>query len=98
MPELAKKYQALNIKLDKTGGLTEAIALLHAAKTNNMQVMLGCMVASSLAMAPIYLLAEQADFIDLDGPVLVSQDRPNGFVFDEGWMSPSNQHLWGQAD
>jgi L-alanine-DL-glutamate epimerase-like enolase superfamily enzyme len=98
VPALAKKYQALNIKLDKTGGLTGAIELLNAAKANNMQVMLGCMVGSSLSMAPIYQLAEQADFIDLDGPVLVAKDRVNGFIFDGGWMSPSPHHLWGYPD
>jgi L-alanine-DL-glutamate epimerase-like enolase superfamily enzyme len=60
--------------------------------------MLGCMVGSSLSMAPIYQLAEQADFIDLDGPVLVAKDRVNGFIFDGGWMSPSPHHLWGYPD
>ena len=94
---LSKKYQALNIKLDKTGGLSEALEVLKQAKAHNMQVMLGCMVASSLAMAPIYLLADQADYIDLDGPVLVAKDRKNGFVFKHGTMSPSH-HLWGEGN
>ena len=63
-----------------------------------MQVMLGCMVASSLAMAPIYLLANKADFIDLDGPVIVATDRSNGFIFEQAWMRPSQPLLWGEAN
>lgn len=94
---LSKKYQALNIKLDKTGGLSGALDVLKQAKAHKMQVMLGCMVGSSLAMAPIYLLADQADYIDLDGPVLVARDRVNGFLFERGIMSPSHPHLWGEG-
>jgi len=97
LEELAKKYQAINIKLDKTGGLSEALHLLSAAKHHNLQVMLGCMVGSSLAMAPIYLLTGQADFVDLDGPVLVAKDRENGFIFKNGIMSTAPEHLWGMA-
>ena len=85
----------VNVKLDKTGGLTEALQLVNAAKLANMQVMLGCMVASSLAMAPIYVLASCADYIDLDGPVLVAEDRANGFYFKNGIMHKPDTLLWG---
>lgn len=95
VPELATKYQMVNVKLDKTGGLTEALQLVNAAKLANMQVMLGCMVASSLAMAPIYVLASCADYIDLDGPVLVAEDRANGFYFKNGNMLKPDKLLWG---
>jgi L-alanine-DL-glutamate epimerase-like enolase superfamily enzyme len=95
--ELKQKYQMVNIKLDKTGGLSEAISLYRAAKQADMQIMLGCMVASSLAMAPIFTLAHGADYIDLDGPVLVAQDRPNGFVFNGSEMSVPDKFLWGNA-
>ncbi len=93
--ELKTKYQMVNIKLDKSGGLTEAVALFHAAKKANMSTMLGCMVASSLAMAPIYTLAKEADYIDLDGPVLVAHDREHGFIFDNARMHIPSPFLWG---
>lgn len=95
IPELATKYQMVNVKLDKTGGLTEALHLVNAAKLANMQIMLGCMVASSLAMAPIYVLACHADCIDLDGPILVAKDRSNGFQFENGNMCKPDKFLWG---
>jgi L-alanine-DL-glutamate epimerase-like enolase superfamily enzyme len=94
---LERKYDMVNIKLDKTGGLTEAIKLANAAKAANMQIMLGCMVASSLAMAPIFVLVDCADYIDLDGPVLVLQDRPNGFIFTKNTMQKPRNLLWGQG-
>lgn len=97
LPELVGKYQAVNIKLDKTGGLTEAVALLKAAQQANLQIMLGCMVGSSLAMAPAYALASQAQFIDLDGPILVAEDRAQGFIIQQGQMSPAVPALWGQG-
>lgn len=97
MNVLVSKYNMVNIKLDKTGGLSEAIKLMHVAKAHKMQIMLGCMVASSLAMAPIYVLAASADFIDLDGPVLVLNDRPNGFIFEGATMYQSEPFLWGQG-
>lgn len=95
--ELASKYDMVNIKLDKSGGLTEALILANAAKKANLQIMLGCMVASSLAMAPIFMLANMADFIDLDGPILVAQDRPHGFLFDGGHMQKPEHFLWGHG-
>jgi L-alanine-DL-glutamate epimerase-like enolase superfamily enzyme len=91
-------YQAVNIKLDKTGGLTEARELLFLAQHHQLQIMVGCMVASSLAMAPAYLLCAGADFVDLDGPLLVKHDRKNGFGFKQGLMSPDPAHLWGLGD
>ena len=92
---LAKYYQAVNIKLDKTGGLTEAIRAYHAAKEHNLQIMIGCMVGSSLAMAPAYGLCADVQFVDLDGPLLVAQDRADGFTFDQGRMIQPEPFLWG---
>ena len=92
---LAKYYQAVNIKLDKTGGLTEAIRAYHAAKERNLQIMIGCMVGSSLAMAPAYGLCADVQFVDLDGPLLVAQDRADGFTFDQGRMIQPEPFLWG---
>ena len=95
LPYLSKRYQAINIKLDKTGGLTEAIALSKEAKALGLDIMVGCMVGSSLAMAPAYLLAANAKYVDLDGPILVAEDRPHGFTINQGMMSALNHHLWG---
>ena len=92
---LANYYQAVNIKLDKTGGLTEGIRALKKAKDARMQVMVGCMVGSSLAMAPAYCLCESVQFVDLDGPLLVAQDRDDGFTFEHGRMSQPSPFLWG---
>ena len=92
---LANYYQAVNIKLDKTGGLTEGIRALKKAKDANMQVMVGCMVGSSLAMAPAYCLCESVQFVDLDGPLLVAKDRADGFTFEHGRMSQPSPFLWG---
>ncbi len=91
-------YQAVNIKLDKTGGFSEAMELVKLAQHHQLQIMVGCMVASSLAMAPAYLLCAEADFVDLDGPLLVKQDRKNGFVFNHGAMTFSATPLWGMGD
>lgn len=92
---LIGKYQAVNIKLDKTGGLTEALALVAEAKRLNLEVMVGCMVATSLAMAPAFLLAQQAKYVDLDGPLLLSHDRAGGFTFTGSLMHPNAPALWG---
>ena len=94
---LRKRYQSINIKLDKTGGLTEAAALYKAARAMDFSVMVGCMVGTSLAMAPAYLLCDGADFVDLDGPILIAQDRENGFCFDNGKMWQPDTFLWGMA-
>jgi len=95
LAELAGKYDAVNIKLDKAGGLTEALAVAAEAKRQKFVIMVGCMVATSLAMAPAVLLAQTACFVDLDGPLLLSKDRPNGLRFDDGLVYPPSPSLWG---
>lgn len=89
------KYDAINIKLDKTGGLTPAIALAHAARERGLKIMVGCMLATSLGMAPAFLLSPLADFIDLDGPLLLRKDRDPGIRFDGSLMHPPHPALWG---
>jgi len=93
--KLAGKYDAINIKLDKTGGLTEALALAQAAREMNFRIMVGCMVATSLAMAPAMLVAQLAHVIDLDGPMLLARDRNPGITFDGSLMYPAEPALWG---
>lgn len=95
LPELAGKYDMINIKLDKTGGLTEALALKREAVTLGFGIMVGCMVASSLAMAPAVLVAQGADIVDLDGPLLLGEDRSNPLSYDAHGVHPSNPELWG---
>jgi L-alanine-DL-glutamate epimerase-like enolase superfamily enzyme len=92
---LVGKYDAINIKLDKTGGLTEALALAQAAKDMNFKIMVGCMLATSLAMAPAMLVAQSAHVIDLDGPLLLARDRNPGITFDGSLMYPPPPELWG---
>ena len=92
---LTGKYDAINIKLDKTGGLTEALALAEAAERSGFAVMAGCMVATSLAMAPAVLLAQKARFTDLDGPLLLARDRPDGLRYDASLVYPPEPALWG---
>ncbi|WP_373503261.1 N-acetyl-D-Glu racemase DgcA [Aestuariivirga sp.] len=89
------KYDAINIKLDKTGGLTPAIALAEASKARGLKIMVGCMLATSLGMAPAFLLSPMAEFIDLDGPLLLKQDREPGIHFDGSLMYPPPASLWG---
>lgn len=84
IPRLAGLYDGVNIKLDKAGGLTQAIEIYNAARAHNMGVMLGCMLSTSLGIAPAFLLAQQADFVDLDGPALLAEDRANCFTFRQG--------------
>jgi L-alanine-DL-glutamate epimerase-like enolase superfamily enzyme len=95
MNTLKGRYDAVNIKLDKSGGLTEALAMVAEAKRLEFQIMIGCMVATSLAMAPAFLVAQQAQFVDLDGPLLLAQDRPDGFQFTGSTMHPPSAELWG---
>jgi L-alanine-DL-glutamate epimerase-like enolase superfamily enzyme len=92
---LVGRYDAVNIKLDKAGGLTEALDLARAAKAAGLGVMVGCMVATSLAMAPALLLAQQADFVDLDGPVLLARDRQPGLRYAGSLVYPPDPELWG---
>ena len=92
---LTGKYDMVNIKLDKAGGLTEALALRDAARAAGFGVMVGCMVGSSLAMAPAVLVAQGAAFTDLDGPLLLARDRAHPLVYDERGVHPSTRELWG---
>jgi len=92
---LSGKYDVINIKLDKTGGLTEALALKEAALQHGFGVMVGCMVGSSLAMAPALLVAQGVDFVDLDGPLLLAEDREDPIVFEGSTMYPAPTVLWG---
>jgi len=95
LPGLKGKYDMANIKLDKTGGLTEALALRDAARAAGYDIMVGCMVGSSLAMAPAVLLAQGAAVTDLDGPLLLAEDRDQPLLFDEAGVHPSTPSLWG---
>jgi L-Ala-D/L-Glu epimerase / N-acetyl-D-glutamate racemase len=92
---LRDRYDAVNIKLDKTGGLTEALAMADAAQALGFEIMVGCMVATSLAMAPAMLLAGQARFVDLDGPLLLTRDRDGGLRYDGSLVYPPEAALWG---
>jgi L-alanine-DL-glutamate epimerase-like enolase superfamily enzyme len=83
------------VKLDKTGGLTEAVAMVRAARRLGFEIMVGCMLASSLAMAPALLLAQLAQFVDLDGPLLLAEDRPDGIEYRDGLAFPPRPALWG---
>ncbi len=95
LPDLKAKYQMINVKLDKTGGLTEAIHLTQVAKELGFGVMIGCMVGTSLAMAPATLLGPYAEFVDLDGPLLMKKDRDHGLDFTDGMVSAPFPELWG---
>ncbi len=95
LPAMKGKYDLVNIKLDKTGGLTEALALRAAARDEGYGIMVGCMVGSSLAMAPAVLLAQGAAFTDLDGPLLLAEDRAVPLGFDAAGVHPPDRALWG---
>jgi len=95
LPGLKGKYDVVNIKLDKTGGLTEALALRAAARAEGYGIMVGCMVGSSLAMAPAVLVAQGALVTDLDGPLLLAKDRAHPLTFDAAGVHPSEAALWG---
>ena len=95
LPALRGKYDMVNIKLDKTGGLTEALALRSAAIAQGYGIMVGCMVGSSLAMAPAVLLAQGAAVVDLDGPLLLAEDRDTPMTFDAAGVHPPDAALWG---
>lgn len=95
LPALRGKYDVVNIKLDKTGGLTEALALRDAALAEGFQVMVGCMVGSSLAMAPATLVAQGAMVTDLDGPLLLAEDRADAMYYDDAGVHPPSAALWG---
>ena len=95
LPDLAGKYDMINIKLDKTGGLTEALALRDVAHAQGYGIMVGCMVGSSLAMAPAVLVAQGADVVDLDGPLLLAEDRDHPLHYDAAGVHPPEAALWG---
>jgi L-alanine-DL-glutamate epimerase-like enolase superfamily enzyme len=95
LDRLVGLYDAVNIKLDKTGGLTEALALAEAAEARGLSIMIGCMVGTSLAMAPAMVLAPRARFVDLDGPLLLAKDRDPGLRFDGSIIHPPTPELWG---
>jgi L-alanine-DL-glutamate epimerase-like enolase superfamily enzyme len=95
LPALAGKYDAVNIKLDKAGGLTEALAMAAEAERAGLAIMAGCMVATSLAMAPAMLLAQTARYVDLDGPLLLAKDRPDGLRYEGSLVYPPVTALWG---
>ena len=92
---LRERYDAINIKLDKTGGLTEALAMADVGRALGFEIMVGCMVATSLAMAPAMLIARQARFVDLDGPLLLAGDRDDGLRYDGSTIYPPDAALWG---
>ena len=95
LPGLVGKYDAVNIKLDKAGGLTEALAMAEEAERLGLTLMVGCMVATSLAMAPALLLAQRAAVADVDGPLLLACDRPDGLRYEGSLVHPPARALWG---
>lgn len=95
LPKLHGRYQVINIKLDKTGGMTEALELAKAAKSLGFEIMVGSMIGTSLAMAPALLLAQQARWVDLDGPLLLSRDREDALKYQGSTVHPATAALWG---
>ncbi|MBX9683399.1 MAG: dipeptide epimerase, partial [Hyphomicrobium sp.] len=95
IPRLAEIYDGVNIKLDKAGGLTGALELQNAATAAGLKVMVGSMVATSLAIAPALILAQNADWVDLDGPLLLARDRPFALQIRNGVILPADPRLWG---
>jgi L-alanine-DL-glutamate epimerase-like enolase superfamily enzyme len=93
--DVVGRYRFINVKLDKCGGLTEALALIHAAKARGLGVMTGCMLSTSLGIAPAFVAAMQAQFADLDGPLLLARDRPAGLRFHGSDVDPPAVELWG---
>jgi len=95
LEDLAKRYDAVNIKLDKAGGLTEGLIMREKASSLGLQIMVGCMVGTSLGMAPAVLLAQKADVVDLDGPLLLAHDRDPGLRYDGALVYPPEATVWG---
>ena len=95
LDQAAPRYQMINIKLDKTGGLTHALQLAAAARARGLGLMVGCMGGSSLAMAPAFVLAQSCDWVDLDGPLLAKYDRPPGIVYEGGRITEVPAACWG---
>ena len=95
LPRLKNRYEAINIKLDKTGGLTEALQLYQRAREDNFKILIGCMVCTSLSIAPARLLASAADYVDLDGPLLLARDREDRVPYNKGRIGIPSRELWG---
>jgi L-alanine-DL-glutamate epimerase-like enolase superfamily enzyme len=95
LPRLRNRYEVINVKLDKTGGLTEALRLCSRARESDFKLLIGCMVCTSLAIAPARLLASTAQWIDLDGPLLIAHDRPHGITYQSGKIGMPSRELWG---
>jgi len=95
LDRLEDRYDAVNIKLDKSGGLSEALAMFEQARARDLKIMVGSMVATSLAMAPALLIAQKADWVDLDGPLLLASDRDPGLTYEDGLIFPPSPALWG---
>lgn len=95
IPRLAQIYDVINIKLDKCGGLTEALNVVNKAREYELDIMIGCMVGTSLSMAPGLIIATQAKFVDLDAPLLIAEDREFGLIIDSGVIKELNPRLWG---
>jgi L-alanine-DL-glutamate epimerase-like enolase superfamily enzyme len=95
LPDLVTRYQGVNIKLDKTGGLTEALALARQARQLGLEIMVGNMCGTSLGMAPAFLVAQLARWVDLDGPLFQTRDRPEAMIYTDGVASPPTPALWG---
>ncbi|HWW64779.1 MAG TPA: N-acetyl-D-Glu racemase DgcA [Sphingomonadaceae bacterium] len=95
LPRCRGRYAAINIKLDKAGGLTEALALAAEARAMGLELMVGCMLSTSLGIAPAFLAAQRARWVDLDGPLLLAEDRPGGFRYEGGTMREAEADFWG---
>jgi len=95
LPRLRGRYQAINIKLDKAGGLTEALALAAEARDMGLDIMVGCMLATALGIAPAFLVGGGARWVDLDGALLLAKDRPAAMACDNGLLEPPGPELWG---
>jgi L-alanine-DL-glutamate epimerase-like enolase superfamily enzyme len=95
LDSVASRYQMINIKLDKTGGLTHALQLAHAARERGLGLMVGCMGGSSLSIAPAFVLGCLVDLVDIDGPLLLRRDRLPGIRYQNGWVTPPSAAVWG---
>jgi L-alanine-DL-glutamate epimerase-like enolase superfamily enzyme len=95
LPRIAGRYDAINIKLDKTGGLTEALVLVERGRQAGLTLLFGCMVSTSLGIAPARVLAGPNDLVDLDGPLLLARDRPHGLSYENGKLKLPSRELWG---
>jgi L-alanine-DL-glutamate epimerase-like enolase superfamily enzyme len=95
LEDVAARYQMINIKLDKCGGLTHGLELVAAAKARGLGLMVGCMGGTSLSMAPSHVLAQLCDFVDIDGPLLIKKDRDGGLIYENGMVSLPTKHFWG---